>query len=359
MKRMLIWTSALLGLVMVFGAVSALNPLKGNDWDLDPDGDLLTNLDEYLAGSDPNNYDSDADGLPDGWEVENGLDPTNPSDAHDDNDYFGGEEYSAYSEVDPPYDNFAEYYRFAYVDPDTGESVYMHTDPNSPDTDGDGRPDPDDRFPLDGTDQEYFPGTGKSGPDSGGEGNGPAVGGDGDGDGNVDDDGDGLTDLEEMALGTDFNNPDTDGDGLNDAMEITLALDPNDWDTDNDMLIDGVERAGGDSTDGHVEDTDNDGTPGNQGNPTPTKPNPTPVPQPPPEDSDGDGLPDDYERKIGTDAYNPDTDGDGLPDPTELSLNLDPNDWDTDNDTLIDGVEVGNSDSTDGHVEDTDNDGIA
>jgi len=42
-------------------------------------------------------------------------------------------------------------------------------------------------------------------------------------------------------------------------MELTLGLDPNDWDTDNDMLIDGVETGGGDSTDGHFVDTDNDG----------------------------------------------------------------------------------------------------
>jgi hypothetical protein len=42
-------------------------------------------------------------------------------------------------------------------------------------------------------------------------------------------------------------------------MELTLGLDPNDWDTDNDMLIDGVEMGGSDSTDGHIEDTDNDG----------------------------------------------------------------------------------------------------
>ena len=75
----------------------------------------------------------------------------------------------------------------------------------------------------------------------------------------VDDDGDGITDTDEMAMGTDFNNPDTDGDGLSDSGELQRGLDPNDWDTDNDMLIDGVEGGGSDSTDGHIEDTDNDG----------------------------------------------------------------------------------------------------
>jgi hypothetical protein len=45
-------------------------------------------------------------------------------------------------------------------------------------------------------------------------------------------------------------------------------------------------------------------------------------------------------------------------DSMELSLGLDPNDWDTDNDILIDGLERGARQSTDGHVTDTDNDGI-
>ncbi|MEA3557864.1 MAG: hypothetical protein U9R75_01290 [Candidatus Thermoplasmatota archaeon] len=253
MKRTMIWIAALVGLAMVTGAVSALNPLKGDDWEHDPDNDGLNNKDEFLAGSDPNNWDTDGDGLPDGWEVENGLDPADPMDAEMDNDYFGGEEYASYTQVDPPYDNYAEYYRFAGVNEETGENIYIPTDPNNADTDGDGILDPDDQWPWD-----FLPG----------------------------------------------------------------------------------------------------GVPGNPGNPSPTVPHPGP-PTPPSEDSDGDGLRDDIERTIGTDPYNPDTDGDGLIDSMELSLGLDPNDWDTDNDMLIDGVEAGSGYSTDGHLSDTDNDGIA
>jgi hypothetical protein len=344
---------AFLAIALFAGMTAALNPLQGDDWQYDPDNDGLTNRDEFIAGSDPNNWDTDGDSLPDGWEVENSLDPADPSDALLDNDYFGGEEFASYSQVEPPYTNVAEYYRSYGIDEKTGEELYAPTDPNNPDTDGDGILDPDDSYPWD-----YIPGE-----ENGGKGNptppqpnpGPP------GPPPKDSDGDGLPDEYEMSIGTDYLNPDTDGDGLLDPMELTLGQDPNDWDTDNDMLIDGVEMGSGYSTDGHYVDTDNDGTSG-QGNGGGDKSNPNPNPYDPRfKDSDGDGLLDGEEWDIGTDYLNPDTDGDGRLDPQELSLGLDPNDWDTDNDMLIDGVEDGGdgSYSTDGHLSDTDNDGIA
>lgn len=251
MKNMMIWISAIIGLVMIASVVSGLNPLKGDDWQQDPDNDGLNNKDEFIAGSDPNNWDSDGDGLPDGWEVENGLDPSDPMDAELDNDYFGGEEYASYTQVDPPYDNYAEYFRLAGVNAETGENIYIPTDPNNPDTDGDGILDPDDQWPWDfppgtkpGTPGNPVPPAPNPGPPM------PPP---------EDSDRDGLLDDHERMIGTDPYNPDTDGDGLLDPMEIALSLDPNDWDTDNDMLIDGVEAGSGYSTDGHLEDTDNDG----------------------------------------------------------------------------------------------------
>jgi hypothetical protein len=48
---------------------------------------------------------------------------------------------------------------------------------------------------------------------------------------NLDNDGDGLTNAEELALGTDPDNPDTSGDGVSDYVKVTLGLDPLSTDT--------------------------------------------------------------------------------------------------------------------------------
>lgn len=50
-----------------------LNPQDKSDADDDPDGDELKNIQEYQINSDPQNRDSDSDGIPDGWEFEHGL----------------------------------------------------------------------------------------------------------------------------------------------------------------------------------------------------------------------------------------------------------------------------------------------
>jgi hypothetical protein len=249
MKNAMMTIVAALAMVMVAGMAFALNPIDPNDWDQDPDMDGLNNREEFAAGSDPNNWDSDGDGLPDGWEVENGLDPTDPLDAEMDNDYNGGEEYANFVVVDPPYTNYDEYYRFFGIDVGTGENLYRPTNPNDEDTDGDGILDPDDSFTWDFDDD---------GEDGNGDGN-FKPGDEGRPVENKDSDGDGILDWDEALIGTDPFNPDTDGDGLSDPQEIARGLDPNDWDTDDDMLIDNVEEGGGSSTDGHIGDTDNDG----------------------------------------------------------------------------------------------------
>ena len=73
----------------------------------------------------------------------------------------------------------------------------------------------------------------------------------------VDTDGDGLSDAEELARGTDPLDPDTDDDGLLDGDEVARGTDPLDRDTDDDGLSDGEEVAAG--TDPLDSDTDDDG----------------------------------------------------------------------------------------------------
>ena len=91
-----------------------LNPAV-DDSGGDPDGDGLTNLEEYYAGTDPLNPDTDGDGVKDGDEVTNGTNPLNPD--TDGDGLSDGVESNTGTYVGPG---------------NTG------TDPLNPDTDGDG-----------------------------------------------------------------------------------------------------------------------------------------------------------------------------------------------------------------------------
>ncbi len=60
-----------------------------------------------------------------------------------------------------------------------------------------------------------------------------------------DEDGDGLTNGQEVDIGTDPRKPDTDGDGLDDGLEVkVIGTDPKSDDTDKDGVTDGVEVVG-------------------------------------------------------------------------------------------------------------------
>ena len=77
-------------------------------------------------------------------------------------------------------------------------------------------------------------------------------------DGNDDDDGDGLSNAEELALGTLPDDSDTDDDSLEDGAEVKrYGTNPRSADTDRDGLTDGQEVQGG--TDPTEADSDNDG----------------------------------------------------------------------------------------------------
>ncbi|RPJ23577.1 MAG: hypothetical protein EHM33_20480, partial [Chloroflexi bacterium] len=127
--------------------------------------------------------------------------------------------------------------------------------------------------------------------------------------GQEDSDGDGLTNNEEIELGTDPVVADTDGDQLLDGEEVeTYRTNPLLPDTDSDGLPDGAEV--------DVHETD------------PLNP-----------DSDADLLNDGDEIESNTDPLVLDTDQDGLADGAEASLGTDPRQQDTDRDRLLDGQE--------------------
>lgn len=126
-------TSMLIALFLVLMTASVgvtadgTDPLDGSDGGADWDGDGLTNAEEQQQGTDMTRADSDGDGLPDGWEVNHGLNPNSGGDANADPDGDG-------------LTNAQEYAR--------------GTNPNSADTDGDGKPDSTDAFPNDPNDGE-------------------------------------------------------------------------------------------------------------------------------------------------------------------------------------------------------------
>ena len=105
-------------LLLLASPAVAWGPNDPSDADADPDGDGLGNLDEFRAGTNPLDPDTDDGGAWDGWEVLYGLDPTDPSDDHYDSDNDGWSNYREFLEG---------------------------TDPRNPNTDGDS-------YPLDSTD---------------------------------------------------------------------------------------------------------------------------------------------------------------------------------------------------------------
>ena len=103
-----------------FEIVNNLNPLDPSDRDEDPDQDGLTNFEEYYwmraiysDSTDPNNPDTDFDGMPDGYEYENNLEPLIPN-----------------GEFDADFDHLTNL-----------EEYLLGTDPRNSDTDGDGAED--------------------------------------------------------------------------------------------------------------------------------------------------------------------------------------------------------------------------
>ncbi len=208
------------------GSVSVVPSANNDSPEGDPDGDGVSNADEFANFTDPYNADTDGDGQPDQWEIENGLDPTNGTDsqvaaAHVDHDASRAAGTNPNSE-DTDGDGLPDEWEILYGldptiwegdqggegDPDGDDLINMdewanNTDPTTPDTDGDGLPDH----------WEVENGT-----------NPIDANGDNGGEGDLDQDG--LTNLEELAHHTDPSNADTDVDTLPDQWEIAFGLDP-------------------------------------------------------------------------------------------------------------------------------------
>ncbi len=305
----------------------------------DGDGDGLSNLEEYGLGTSPNSDDSDGDGMDDGWEVTYGLDPL-VDDAGDDLD---GDTYSNLVEylylTDPS--DASDYPAVVDLDGDGMDDTWedangldSSTDDSADDLDGDGYTNLEEYTAgTDPSDATYTPDdTDGDGMDDAWETTyGLSVGTDDSAD---DADGDGLTNLEEYGLGTDPSNDDSDSDGMDDGWELDNSLDPLLDDASDDEDLDGLSNLEeyGLGSDPHSDDSDGDG----MGDYWEAYYGLDPATDDSADDADGDGLTNFEEYELGTYPNDEDTDGDGYTDGEEVTADSDPLDPTDDPTTITD-----------------------
>ncbi|MBS3793742.1 MAG: hypothetical protein KGY80_02530 [Candidatus Thorarchaeota archaeon] len=159
-------------------------------------------------------------------------------------------------------------------------------------------------------------------------------------------DGDGISDSQELKIGTRVYLRDSDMDGLDDDLELSIETNPCLPDSDGDGASDSQEYYWGSSSTSNDTDGDGllDGIEIDFGTDLTCN------------DTDGDGLSDYDEIKVfETDALDPDSDDDGLEDGFEVTYGLNPLSIDSDDDTLTDFFEILNQ--MDPLSPDSDNDG--
>jgi len=140
---------------------------------------------------------------------------------------------------------------------------------------------------------------------------------------------------------------DFDGDGLTNALERSGGTNPADADSDDDGINDGDERRAG--LDPNNADTDGDGLDDLDERARGTRGNDA--------DTDDDGLGDGREVELGTNPLQADTDGDGLSDGRELQIGTSPLLQDTNGNGRTDAEDI--ADGTNPVIIDSDGDDIS
>ncbi|HTU66564.1 MAG TPA: outer membrane beta-barrel protein [Steroidobacteraceae bacterium] len=285
--------SSVSGVYTIQAQLFWLDPAHGN---FPVQQDIATAQFTHTANSGPSNFqnDSDGDGLLDSVEATLG---TNPNNADTDGDGIGDG-----AEVGPNVN--------APLDTD-GDGIIDARESSIVDTDGDGvmnQADPANNNPC-------VPNANSA----------VCLA--------ADSDGDGLTNAQEDALGTNRNNADTDGDGFNDGAEVGPNVNAP-LDTDGDGIPNVLESA--------ITDTDGDGVvnQNDAANNNPCVPNANSAPCLA-LDNDADGLTNAQEDALGTSRNNADTDGDGINDGVEVGGNVNAP-LDTDGDGVINALDPAN-----------------